>query len=151
MWWKFELGHTDGTIGSCSKQSSGKDMIKLPSAGSYGIHSMHWAFNTVENKTGWGVEKLLKGWHRIFQQFPLPFCHNNGLKMKRWQLELLIFGKTYVNYATCVSHCQKANSHLNAFKVHLILAELHFFTYMAGTIKPLLLPYQSTKSMIPFL
>ena len=82
MWWKFEFGHTDGTIGSCSKQSSGKDMTKLPSARSYGIHSTHWAFNTVENKTGWGVEKLLKGWHRIFRQFPLPFCHNNDWRWK---------------------------------------------------------------------
>ena len=111
-------------------------MAKLPSAGSYCIYSMHWTFNTGENKTGRGVKKLL-----IFQQFPLPFCHNNGLKMKRWQLELLIYGKTYVNYATCISHWQKADSHLNAFKVLLSLAELHFFTYMAGNIKPLLLPY----------
>ena len=34
------------------------------------------------------------------------------LKMKRWQLELLIFWKRYVTYANCTSHCQKASRHL---------------------------------------
>ena len=32
--------------------------------------------------------------------------------MKSWWLELLIFGKTYVNYETSVNHYHKASSHL---------------------------------------
>ena len=39
----------------------------------------------------------------------------------------------------------------SASKDTLILAKLHFFTYIVGTLKPFLTQYQSTKPMISFL
>ena len=103
------------------------NMTKLLTTGSCVIHSIRGAFKTGENKADWNVKKLLKALHQILfdtparradytdvtrsQNFPLHLVVHDGLRMKRWQLKRLIFGKTYVS-DDFVSQCQKASRHL---------------------------------------
>ena len=104
-------------------------MAKLLPRRSCGFHSIHGAFKTGDNKKEINErKKLMKALCQILhdnparradytditgnQQFPLFSVVDGRFRMKRWQLELLIFGKTYVNYTTSISHCQKASSDL---------------------------------------
>ena len=104
------------------------NMTKVLTTGSQVIHSIHGAFKIGENKADWNVKKLLKALHQILsdtparranytdvtgsQNFPRPLVVLDGLRIKRWQLKRLIFGKTCVSYGTSISHSQKASKHL---------------------------------------
>ena len=58
-----------------------------------------------------------------------------------WQSQPKIKQPSNQNYLTLVS----------ASKDPLILAKLHFFSYIDGTMKPFLTEYQYTKPMMPFM
>ena len=154
------------------------DMSKLLSTGSCGLFhtgSIHGAFKTGEQSTDWKLKKVLGTLHQILHdsparrkdyvdvtwssRFPLPFCGKRWIEdgqVAVWAIEIWDDICQLCTFWQSLPRSKRPSSQsyltlLSATKDPLILAKLHFFSCIAGTMKPLLTGYQYTKPMMPFM
>ena len=151
------------------------DMSKLLSTGSCGLLAIHGAFKTGQHSTDWKLKKVLRALHQILHnsparridytdvtgssRFPLPFCGTQWIEDKQVAVQVIEIWDDTCQLCTfwlSLPESKQPSSHsylmlLSATKDPLILAKLHFFAYIAGTMKPFLAECQYTKPMMSFM
>ena len=129
------------------------DMSKLLSTGSCGLLAIHGAF-----KTGQLGELITLMWPEVVDS-PLPFCGTQWIEDKQVAVQVIEIWDDTCQLCTfwlSLPKSKQPSSHsylmlLSATKDPLILAKLHFFSYIAGNMKPFLAECQYTKPMMSFM
>ena len=139
--------------------------------GSCTLHIVHGAFQTGATKSGWELNKVLKGLYKIFNKsparrdiylkegnsskFPMKFCETRWIEDKEVAEHASVVAT--VKYWEGLSKSKKPrnNKSFETLVVHyqdlLMTAKLHFFAFMAGILKPFLVLFQTDKPMLPFM
>ena len=137
--------------------------------------SIHGAFKTGEQRKDWKFKKFLRALHQILHAsparwndysdvtgrswFPVPFWDTRCIKdgqVAVWAIEIWDDICHLCTFWQSLSTSKRPSSQsyltvLSSTKDPLILAKLHFFSCIAGTMKPFLTEYQYAKPMIPFM
>ena len=90
-----------------------EDYLSLIDIGSCSLHVVHGAFRTGVQKTKWSIDGILRALYNLFNDspakredyktitgsdiFPLQFLVTDGLKTKKLQRELLVYGLTFTS------------------------------------------------------
>ena len=158
----------------CNYQTE-NDMSKFLSTGSCSLHAIHVAFKTGEQSTDWKLKKVLRALHQVLRdspagqndyvdvtgssQFSPPFCGTWWIEDEQVAIRAIETQSDICQLCTFWLSLPKSKPLLSqsylillsATKDPLIVAKLHFFSYIAGTMKPFLTEYHYTKPMMPFI
>ena len=136
---------------------------KLFSTGSWGLPAIHGAFKTGGQSTDWKPKKVLKALLQVLHHSPVrQSCYADVTGSSRFALPFC--GIRWIEYdwvavraieiwdgMLCTFWLSLLKSNRPASENPLILAKLHFFSYITGIMKPFLTEYQYTKLMMPFM
>ena len=151
------------------------EQSKLIDIGSCSLHSIHGAFKSGSEKSGWDLHKILKGSFTLLHDsparredyfnitgsvdYPLQFCGTRCVEEKKVAEKLIKLWPNMVKLYDFWSSLAKSKrpdskSYENVKKGiddPLTVAKLHFFSYIAGLLQPFLTAFQGDGPMLPFL
>lgn len=148
------------------------DRPTLLSIGSCGLHTVHNAFKSGMQATGWDVVGLLRSLYNLFKDsparrsdyvhysqsntFPLKFCAVRWVEsgnVANRALLILPFVKKYVDGVTNDKKeptCQSYVVVKEKLKDKLLPAKICFFSSVCGILEPFLREFQNDAPMVPF-
>ena len=157
-------------------EDRGEDLPKLLDLGTCSLHVIHGAFTTGIQKTGWGLDVLLRSLYYLFDHsparsedyteimksniFPLPFCSTRWVEDQAVAKRAIEIWPNIVKYVKETekkpkSQIPKIASYEKVrdavLQDRLIIAKLEVFVSTAALLKPFLTKYQTEWPMIPFL
>lgn len=149
---------------------------KTLNIGSCSLHILHGAFQTGMSKANWEMSKILKALYKLFNEsparrdvylregestlFPLKFSATRWIEDQQVAdraLEVWPSVVATVKYwlGLCKSKQPKNNKNFDILvECHqdlLIPAKFHFFSFVAGILKPYLVVFQSDNPLVPFM
>jgi hypothetical protein len=141
--------------------------------GSCGLHTIHNAFKTGAESTGWNIEVSLKAFWHFFKDtparradfsnitgcntYPLKFCSHRWVEDEAVALraiEIWPYLKKFVQMKEKEKPILSSQCFLtlkNCCSDKFLEAKLHFFSSVAKELKTFLTKYQSDEPMIPFM
>lgn len=149
--------------------------VSLLHAGSCGLHTLHNAFRTGSEATGWDIEHVISSAYILLHDCParvedyfattgatvLPckFCKHRWLENEvaaNRLIELIPALQLYVKAAEEKKITTPQNASYRRIKqavmdTPLLLCQLSFFAYVARQVEPFLKRYQSDRPLMPFL
>ena len=146
---------------------------QLLDIGTCGLHTIHCAFKTAMDETGWNLVAFLRAIYNLFKNsparrgifidvtnasvFPKKFCAVRWLEnidVAHRAIEILPNLRKFVEAPEIekkMPTCASFHTVKTFMKDHLLGAKLGFFIMISSDLKPFLTEFQSNSPLVPFL